>query len=212
MAKVRIFSFNPFQVNTFLVYNESGICFVFDAACNSPGEKDTLYRFIKEQGLKIKGIYNTHGHVDHLLGNKYLTEMTGAPVYMHIEDLFLVETAVEHGQMFGMDVEPPPIPEHFLDENDSIAGDDMEAKIIHLPGHSPGSIGFYFEKENFIILGDVLFNGSIGRTDLPGGDYLTLINSIKTKLLTLDDDLVVYSGHGPATTIGKEKKNNPFLQ
>ncbi|MFP4059783.1 MAG: MBL fold metallo-hydrolase [Bacteroidota bacterium] len=211
MLKLKIFTFNPFQVNTYLVYNEAGDCMLFDAACQTSEEKETLINYIEENKLKISGIYSTHGHIDHIMGNKFLHDKTNAPIYMHQEDLFLVKTGVEHAMMFGLRVESPPVPENFLAEKDKILKEDIMTSVLHLPGHSPGSIGFYFENEKFIILGDVLFNGSIGRTDLPGGDYNTLVNSIKSKLFPLGDDVVVYCGHGPATTIGDEKRNNPFL-
>lgn len=212
MIKIEKFVFNPFQVNAFVLYTESGECFIVDASCQGDGEIKVLEDFIHENNLIPRAVINTHGHVDHLPGAKYFTEKYQIPFYLSEEDEFLVKGAVEYGAVFGFYLEQPPLPDKHLKEGEVLSLGDNEISLIHVPGHSPGSIVFYMRNEKILITGDVLFAFSIGRTDLPGGNYSQLINGIKEKLLILDDDIVVYPGHGPATTIGQERKMNPFLQ
>ena len=155
---------------------------------------------------------NTHGHIDHILGNNFVAGKYNLRLEMNALDVDLLQAAPVYGEMWGIHAEPSPDPEVFLTEGDEVSFGNSTLNVIETPGHSKGSISFYSSDNNFVIAGDVLFYGSIGRTDLPGGDFDTLIRSIKEKLFPLGDDCKVYSGHGPETTIGFEKRNNPFLQ
>ena len=210
--KVKSFTFNPFKENSYVVYDYTKECIIIDPGCYSEKERTELRRFITSEGLKPVKLINTHCHIDHVLGNKFVSELWDLELYMHKEDLPLLENAVGVSKMYGLeDYEGSPSPNHFLAQGDTLNFGDSSFDILFTPGHAPGHICLLSKKEGFIIAGDVLFNGSIGRTDLPGGDYDTLIESIKTKLLPLDENTIVYCGHGPSTSIGKEKMSNPFL-
>ena len=164
------------------------------------------------EGLKPVKLINTHCHIDHVLGNKFVSELWDLELYIHKEDLPVLENVKDISGFFGFEnYERSPSPKHFLAQGDTLNFGDSSFDILFTPGHAPGHICLLSKKDEFIIAGDVLFNGSIGRTDLPGGDYDTLIESIKTKLLPLDENTIVYCGHGPSTSIGKEKMSNPFL-
>jgi hydroxyacylglutathione hydrolase len=211
--KIKSFTFNPFQENTYVVYDDTKECIIIDPGCYTDKERDELRRFITSEGLKPVKLINTHCHIDHVLGNKFTSELWDLELYMHKEDLPLLENAGNIGKMYGFeDYEGSPYPKHFLAQDDTLTFGESSFKILFTPGHAPGHICLYSKENNLLIAGDVLFNRSIGRTDLPGGDYNTLIKSIKTKLLPLDENTIVYCGHGPSTSIGKEKMNNPFLQ
>ena len=206
------FVFNPFQVNCYIVYDDTGDCLIIDASCNDKTEKEKLVLFISERDLNPVIILNTHGHVDHLSGNTFLAEKYSIPLAIHRDDLFLVRNAVQQGLIFGFDIDEPPDPSVFLQEGEDVYFGNSELNVFHAPGHSPGSVVFYSLEGKFLITGDVLFAGSIGRTDLPGGNYNVLMKSIKEKIILLPDDTLIYPGHGPASTIGNEKLNNPFLK
>lgn len=209
---VQVLTFNPFQENTYIIYDETKECIIIDPGCYEENEEIQLISFIEENMLTPVKLINTHCHIDHILGNKFVSDMWNIELYIHKEDLSLLKNARSIGKMYGFEnFEGSTYPKHFLEEKDKIAFGNSELEIIFTPGHAPGHICLYSEKNKFIIAGDTLFNGSIGRTDLPGGDYNTLINSIKTKLLSLAEETIVYCGHGPSTSIGKEKKTNPFL-
>ena len=210
--KIKSFTFNPFQENTYVVYDDTKECIIIDPGCYTDKERDELRRFITSEGLKPVKLINTHCHIDHVLGNKFTSELWDLELYMHKEDLPLLENAGNIGKMYGFeDYEGSPYPKHFLAQDDTLTFGESSFKILFTPGHAPGHICLYSKENNLLIAGDVLFNGSIGRTDLPGGDYNTLIKSIKTKLLPLDENTIVYCGHGPSTSIGKEKMSNHFL-
>ena len=210
--KIKSFTFNPFQENTYVFYDDTKECIIIDPGCYTDKERDELRRFITSEGLKPVKLINTHCHIDHVLGNKFTSELWDLELYMHKEDLPLLENAGNIGKMYGFeDYEGSPYPKHFLAQDDTLTFGESSFKILFTPGHAPGHICLYSKENNLLIAGDVLFNGSIGRTDLPGGDYNTLIKSIKTKLLPLDENTIVYCGHGPSTSIGKEKMSNPFL-
>jgi len=210
--KIKSFAFNPFQENTFVVYDETKECIIIDPGCYTEKERTELRRFITSEELKPVKLINTHCHIDHVLGNKFVSELWDLELYMNKEDLPLLENAGNIGKMYGMeDYEGSPYPKHFLAQDDTLTFGESSFKILFTPGHAPGHICLYSKENNLLIAGDVLFQGSIGRTDLPGGDYDTLIGSIKTKLLPLDENTIVYCGHGPSTSIGKEKMSNPFL-
>jgi hydroxyacylglutathione hydrolase len=209
---IKTFTFNPFQENTYLVYDEIGEAIIIDAGCLKTQEKAMLSDYISEKNLVLKRVINTHLHIDHQFGNKYLFETYGIKPEACKEDEFLLDNVVDQARAFGIPTD---------EEAQSLGGYIVENQIIqfgvsslisiHVPGHAPGSMAFYSVQAGALFVGDVLFKGSIGRTDLPKGDYATLINSITKKLLPLPDSTIVYCGHGPTTTIGEEKRTNPYL-
>ena len=211
MVQIKIFVFNSFQENTFLLYDETNECVIIDAGCNEEREYEKIDDFIEENNLTLKSIINTHCHIDHIMGNAYLVERYNVPSIAHKEDMPLLERSKDMAMAFGLNVQEPPVPNQFVNEGDEIKFGNTALFVKHVPGHSPGSIVLYNEKDNFVIVGDVLFNGGIGRTDLPGGDYDTLISSINEKLFSLNGDVVVYPGHGESTTIANEMNSNPFF-
>ncbi len=211
MITIKTFVFNPFQENTYLLYDETSEAVIIDPGCSAKSEEEQLSAFVEANNLTLKHLLNTHSHIDHILGNRFVSEQYNLPVQSHKEDEFLITRAKEQAVLFGMQIDEPPMPGNYLDENDTIKFGNSELKIVHAPGHSPGSLVFYNENERFMIVGDVLFNQSIGRTDLPGGNLDTLLKSIFTKLFPLGDDMKVYSGHGATTTIGQERISNPFF-
>lgn len=211
MVQIKIFVFNSFQENTFLLYDETNECVIIDAGCNEDHEYEKIDDFIKENNLTLKSIINTHCHIDHIMGNAYLVERYNVPSIAHKDDMPLIERSKDMAMAFGLNVQEPPVPNQFVNEGDEIKFGNTALLVKHVPGHSPGSIALYNKKDNFVIVGDVLFNGGIGRTDLPGGDYDTLISSINEKLFSLNGDVVVYPGHGENTTIANEMNSNPFF-
>lgn len=211
MAQVKTFVFNDFQINTCLIIGNKNSCIIVDPGCYSQSEKDHLLKFISDNNLKPIMLVNTHAHVDHVLGNAFVKQHFDIPFYCNKKDEALLKSSTEQGIMFGFNAEPSPNIEFDITENDTLTIDGQTLEIFEVPGHSPGSIAIFSKDDGFIIAGDVLFKNSIGRTDLPGGDYNTLIASINNKLMPLDDGTIVYAGHGPATTIGNEKSTNPFL-
>jgi hydroxyacylglutathione hydrolase len=211
MIKIKTFIFNAFQENTYILSDETGECAIVDAGCYSENEYVQLFEYITSENLKPVLFIQTHGHVDHLLGALKVSEHYKLPIWAHKDELGIIAQVIEHGAVFGFDVNPVPKIENFLEESVLVKFGNSEMKVFHIPGHSKGSVAFYSQKDKFVITGDVLFKGSIGRTDLPGGDYDLIMKSIFTKLLTLPDDTMVYPGHGPSSTIGIEKRSNPFL-
>lgn len=204
--------FNSFQVNTYLIYLDEGPCIIIDPACSEESERLVLLDFISTRKLKPELILATHGHFDHLPGVYFIKEKFGIPFCGHRDDLSYLQFARQSGEFYGFDFEfDPPEFDTFYTDEETIVWGGGSFRVLHVPGHSRGSLAYYFKESGFVITGDVLFDGSIGRTDLPGGDYDTLIRSIRTKLLVLEDQTVVCSGHGPETTIGKERESNPFL-
>jgi hydroxyacylglutathione hydrolase len=212
MITVRKFVFNDFQVNTFLVSDETKECLIIDPGCYSVYEKNELRDYCEKNDLIPVKLINTHGHIDHILGNIFIKESYNIPAAAHKSDQNYIKGFSEQGQMFGYNVDDPGEIDEFLEDGDIVKFGASELKVLNVPGHSMGSIALYSAEQRFLIAGDILFNGSIGRTDLPGGDYDTIINSIKTKILTLPRDVTVYPGHGPSTTIGYEIDTNPFLR
>lgn len=208
---IHSFTFNPFEENTYIVYDETMQCAIIDPGCYMPEEEEQLLQFIEDEKLNPVLLLNTHCHVDHIFGNKLIFDKFGLSPQCHKNELQLLEVAGEYSKQWGIFLKPSPAPEKFLDETDTITIGNQTFSILLTPGHSPGSLCFYHEKEKLIIAGDVLFQMSIGRFDLPGGNEQTLLNSIKEKLMPLPADVKVYPGHGPATTIGFEKMYNPFL-
>lgn len=213
MASVVGITFNPFQENTYLVYDETGECIVFDPGCYDPEEKTFLHNYINEHKLKPVRLINTHCHIDHILGNATVAKTYNLELEIHRGELPVLESAARVSEMYNIPIsEPSPAPGKFIAEGDLIEFGNTSLRAILTPGHSPASLSFYCEADKFLIAGDVLFLESIGRTDLPGGDHQTLLDSISQKLYPLGDDIVVYPGHGGRTTIGHERKNNPFIK
>lgn len=211
MIKIQTFVFNGFQENTYLLYDESNEAIIIDPGCYSSSEQTELVNFVSKNKLKVVKLLNTHCHIDHILGNNFVCKKFDVDLYIHQLDLPTLHATAEYGQMFGFNVDKSPEPAHFLNDGDQVTFGNSSLKVLFVPGHAPGHVVFVSNEQKFVINGDVLFKGSIGRTDLPGGEYNTLINSIKTKMFALPDDFTVHTGHGPTTTIGYEKKYNPFL-
>lgn len=211
MLHIKGFTFNPFQENTYIIYNQNKDCWIVDPGMCTVAEEQALYSFIESDGLKPQSIINTHGHIDHVFGVDALKQKYGIRFGIHTADEPIVRNAANSAAMFGLPFGVSPHPDFFIEAGTMKLADD-EIQVLFVPGHSPGSVAFYYAPGQWLLGGDVLFQGSIGRTDLPGGDFNTLINSIKTQLFPLPDDTVVYSGHGGPTTIGEEKLHNPFLK
>jgi glyoxylase-like metal-dependent hydrolase (beta-lactamase superfamily II) len=212
MITIHSFTFGPFQENSYILFDETKECIIIDPGCYDDQERDELADFILTRNLKPVKLINTHCHVDHVFGNAFVAKKYNLALEIHRIEIATLAMFLPTAKMYGLDAEESPEPTVFWDEGDQIKFGSSTLKILFTPGHAPGHVVFYNEEQKFIIAGDVLFNGSIGRTDLPGGDYDTLINSIKNKLFPLGDDYVVYNGHGPETQIGKERATNPFLQ
>ncbi len=211
MATVKSFVFSPFQENTYIVYDDSKECVIFDPGCYTQAERDELANFIETEKLKPVRLINTHCHLDHIFGNRFVSEKYDLPLEIHQGELPVLEAAPMVAKMYGVPMTASPGPGAFIEEGDTISFGNTSLTAIFTPGHSPASLCFYCEKDAFLIAGDTLFYLSIGRTDLPGGDHLTLLQSIKEKIFPLGDDITVYAGHMQPTTIGFEKINNPFV-
>ena len=212
MFQIKVLTFNPVQENTYLLYNEYNECIIIDPGCYFDEEKTALKSFIEKNQLQPKMLLNTHCHLDHVFGNKYIAEEYKLTLQIHKKEEDLLQMAPSSGLMFNLPFDNYNGEFIFLAEGDVVSLRDDQLQVIHAPGHSPGSICFYCEKQKFIIGGDVLFQNSIGRTDLPYGSHEDLIRNIKEKLFKLPEDVKVYSGHGIETTIGEEIKNNPFVK
>jgi glyoxylase-like metal-dependent hydrolase (beta-lactamase superfamily II) len=208
---IKKFKFNPIEVNAFVLWDETLECVIIDPACFYPEEEQQLKLFIETNNLRPVKLLNTHGHFDHLMGNRFVEKTWGLSCEIHREDNYLVEQASSQSLLFGMSIPKPPLPGHFFVDGEILSFGNSTLKVIFVPGHSPGGVAFYCEAQKILFAGDILFYGSVGRTDLPKGNHEQLITGIKEKLLVLDPDVTVYCGHGPETTIGAEKRNNPFL-
>ena len=205
------FTFNYFQENTYIIWNNNE-CVIIDPGCSNKEEENALENFIKNGNLKPLKIINTHCHIDHIFGNYFISNKWKTDLYIHKKELDLLKNSKNIANEYGIDkFSSSPHPTYFLKNNEIIDICGFNFKILFTPGHSPGHICLYNKENKILFGGDVLFKGSIGRTDLPGGDYNTLIESIQKNLLILDDEVKVLPGHGDATTIGFERKNNPFL-
>jgi hydroxyacylglutathione hydrolase len=213
MTKVLPIPLNAFQENTYIVYDETSLeCIIFDPGCSTNAEEKTLVEIIESRNLKPVKLINTHCHLDHVFGNDFVHKKYDLPLGIHELEVEVLEMSPMVAKMYGLPtMTPSPPADYFIAEGETIALGDATFEVLFCPGHSPGSICFYNRAEGYIIAGDVLFDGSIGRTDLPGGDHQTLIGSIMTKLLPLADETIVWPGHGGPTTIGKERDSNPFL-
>jgi len=211
MLKIKSFIFSPIQENTYILYNEFKQCIIIDPGCYFEEEKETLKKFISQNDLAPTLLLNTHCHLDHVFGNKMIAETFQLTLHINEKEKAILSFATTSGLMYNLPFDNYTGDFILLNEGDKVLLGEDELLVIEAPGHSPGSICFYCPKQNFIISGDVLFKGSIGRTDLPMGDHQTLLDNIKNKLMALPGDTVVYSGHGTTTTIGEEKTSNPFL-
>ena len=210
--QVHSITFNPFEENTYFIISPNNECIIIDPGCFEERERKELTDFISNNQLKPVRLINTHCHIDHILGNAFVAEQYNLGLEIHAGEIPVLKAGMTIAGMYGIPYTPSPEPVSFLAAGDVITLGDLEMKILFTPGHSPASICLYNEKDRWVIGGDVLFYESIGRTDLPGGDFNTLINSIRTQLFTLPDDVVVFPGHGQETRIGYEKMFNPFLQ
>ena len=212
MIKVKVFTFNAFSENTIVIWDDDKKeAAVIDPGTSTANEEKILSEFISSEKLEIKYLINTHCHIDHILGCKFVKEKYNPVYYAPEKDIPLLDHAQQQAQMFDIILDEPPKPDLLIDEATDISLGNSKLKFLFTPGHTPGEYCIYLEKEKICITGDVLFNESIGRTDLWGGDYTALIESIENKLLVLPDEVVIYPGHGETSTIGYEKQNNPFL-
>ena len=213
MINVAHFTFNPFQENTFILYDETNECIIIDPGCYSPDEEQELANFIENNQLNPVMLVSTHSHIDHVLGNYYVCKKYDLTPCIHPEDLSTLQNVKNYAHQYGFgNYQPSPEPEVFIREGETVNFGKSSLEVRFVPGHAPGHIVLISQPDGFVINGDCLFYGSIGRTDLPGGDHQTLLDSIRRELFTLPDDLEVFAGHGPKTTIGFEKENNPFLR
>ena len=210
---IKTFTFNQFLENTIIVSDSTNECVIIDPGCYNDEEKKILENYITKNNLNPVKLINTHCHIDHILGNNFVSRNWGIDLEINEKDLDLLNNADQIAKIYGFtNYERSPMPKKFINEDDIVNFGISELKVIFTPGHAPGHISLYSEKDNLIISGDVIFQNSIGRTDLPGGNFNTLIKSIKNKILSLDDNVIIYCGHGPNTTVGNERRNNPFLK
>ncbi len=213
MSQVVKLTFGPFQENTYIIYDQTSECVVIDPGCSNAKERDELLKTIADLGLNPVRLINTHCHVDHIPGNPLIATTYGIGLEIHPDEVQVLRDAPDFAHIFQIEMsgDQPPV-KAFINEGDVIKFGNTALKVLLTPGHSPGSISFYNETEGYVISGDVLFYRSVGRYDLPGADGGTLFQSITIQLMTLPDDVKVYSGHGPDTTIGSERRHNPFLK
>lgn len=210
MLKVHSFIFGPFQENTYVLHDQTGQGIVVDPGCYDPDEQKSLTAYIKDNHIKVTKVVNTHCHIDHVLGNDYVKETLGVPLMIPKGEDPIFKAVAVYAPNYGFTHYREAQVDAYLEAEGILEFGATELEILSVPGHSPGHLAFYHRESKICLAGDVLFNGSIGRTDLPGGDYNTLIKSIHEKIFPLGDQVVIYSGHGPTTTIGHEKKTNPF--
>lgn len=212
MLNIKLFTFNAFQENTYLISNEDKQCWIIDPGMYDADEVHTLTYYITTQKLKPVAIINTHAHIDHIFGVIALQTAYNIPFYLHPDEGAILAFAQGSAAMFGFTLTETPKPDQKLVVDVPLMLGEDRIDVLFTPGHSPGSVSFYYSKGGWVVSGDALFSGSIGRTDLPGGNFDQLIASIKSALFTLPDNTIAYPGHGPSTTIGYEKQTNPFLK
>jgi len=214
MAQVKFFTFSPFSENSYIIYDDSKECIIVDPGCYTDEERQRLSKFISDNDLTPVRLINTHCHIDHVFGNRYVAETYKLPLEIHEGEIPVLESVPMVAKMYGIpnvQLSPDPDPNKFIKEGDTISFGNTKLSVLFTPGHSPASVSFDCKEDSFLIAGDVLFQGSIGRTDLPGGNFDTLLQSIINKFLPLPDDVIVYSGHGNPTSIGVERNSNPFI-
>jgi hydroxyacylglutathione hydrolase len=210
MLSIQTFVFNPFSENTYVVSDETGTAVIIDPGCYETEEQNELDEYIASKRLSVKYLLNTHCHIDHVLGNYHVKKKYLVPLLMHTREENVLRAVKTYAPNYGFNGYQETTADQFIHEGEVISFGETTWDILFLPGHAPGHVGFYDKKEGVIFSGDVLFDGSIGRTDLPGGDYDTLIQSIREKMFALPNEVIVYCGHGATTTIGKEKQSNPY--
>ncbi|MFC2097414.1 MBL fold metallo-hydrolase [Bacteroidota bacterium] len=211
MISIKTMVFNPFQVNTYILTDETKDCIIVDAAAYETHEEQAIREYICENSLNPVLLVTTHCHIDHILGNSFIKATYNTEIVSNRDDEFLLNSAKESSVIFGLDLKQLPPIDKYLEGGDIIRFGNSSLDIFHIPGHSPGSIALYSASQGFVLTGDVLFNRSIGRTDLPGGNFNTLLTGIKEKLMVLPGKTIVYPGHGQTTTIADEKENNSFI-
>ena len=211
MLTIKSFEFSPIQENTYILYNEFNDCIIIDPGCYFDAEKEKLISYIADNKLTPKMLINTHCHLDHVFGNKFISEKYNLTLNIHENEKAVLAFAPTSGLMYNMPFDNYKGEFILLNAGDTISLGKDVLKVLLVPGHSPGSLAFYCAEDKFVISGDALFKNSVGRSDLPGGSHEQLIKSIKENLLALPDDTIVYSGHGPVTRVGDEKRNNPYL-
>ncbi|GAB3649557.1 MBL fold metallo-hydrolase [Echinicola sediminis] len=211
MLQVKVFTFNPFQENTYVLYDETKKAIIVDPGCYEKGEKESLKNFIQEHQLQPVRLLNTHCHIDHVLGNDFVSSSYQIPLEIHPKEEQVLKAVGAYASNYGFPAYVECEDFTYFEEGNTIEFGNTQLQVIWVPGHAPGHVVFYHAESKTCIGGDTLFQGSIGRTDLPGGDHQTLLEAIKAKLFALPDDVTVYPGHGPATTIGHEKQYNPFV-
>lgn len=210
MIKVHYFTFNALQENTYILSDETKECIIIDPGCYEKREKEILKRFIEEEALQVKLLLNTHCHVDHVLGNHFVKTTFNVPLLIGKLEQAVLSAVAAYAPIYGFHGYEPSEPSQLISEKDTIHFGNSSLQVLFVPGHSPGHLAFYSKEDGFCINGDVLFRQSIGRTDLPGGDFNTLMDSIFNKMYQLPNDTVIYCGHGEQTTVGYEKKHNYF--
>ena len=211
MITIQQFTFNAYQENTYVLYDETGECVIIDPGMNDSAEQNAFFNWIRETNLKPVLLLNTHCHLDHVFGNKFVFDNWNLKPQFHKGELPILQAIPGYAPQMGMHYELSPEPEVFLEETGTVTFGNSELELIFAPGHSPAHLCFYARQDGFLIGGDVLFYSSIGRTDLPGGNHQQLLDNIREKLFVLPDHIAVYPGHGQPTSIGFEKKHNPFL-
>ena len=212
MINVKSFVFNPFQENTYILYDDTKECVIIDPGCCNERERQQLRQFIAAESLQPVRLLNTHGHIDHVFGNRYIADEFQVKLHLHPEDLVTLNRVMESAKLYQIPYDRSPEPEGWLEDGDRIRFGGSELEVLFVPGHAPGHVAFADREGGLVIGGDVLFRGTVGRTDLPGSNHDLLIRSIRTKLLPLGDTYIVYPGHGPSTTIADEMRRNPFLK
>lgn len=208
--QISTFTFNPLQENTYILHDDSGECVIIDPGCCDKAEEQELSSFIQDQQLKPVKLLNTHCHIDHVLGNGFIKNTYNIPLYIHKEDDQTLRSVKLYAGMYGFPHYHEVLSDAFFDMSKPITFGHTELELLFTPGHAPGHVAFYHKASGNCIAGDALFHRSIGRTDLPGGDYQTLIDSIRQQLFSLPEETIIHPGHGPTTVIAEEKKHNPF--
>lgn len=212
MLQLHCATFNPFSENTYIIYNEDNACWIVDPGMYNASEHSAFNAFMAQHRLKPQGIINTHAHIDHILGVQAIVDKYAVPFALHPLEHIVLANAKGSAMLFGLSLDAVPQPTQTLKENTALELGKDKLEIRLAPGHSPGSVVFYYPEGGWAIGGDVLFAGSVGRTDLPGGNHNQLLESIRTQVYTLPDETVIYPGHGPETTVGEEKRSNPFVR
>jgi len=212
MINIKKFTFNNFAENTYVISDRTKSCIIIDTGCYSKVECDALEDYIKSEGLQVEKLVNTHCHIDHVLGNAFAKRAFSAPLHIPSGEQEVLEAVKAYAQPYGFAHYQAAYPDELIENSGTLSFGETELEILYVPGHSPGHLAFYHAASNNCIGGDVLFRGSIGRTDLPGGNHGQLLQNIREKMYALPDETVVYCGHGPETNIGFEKQHNPFVQ